>query len=331
MNSAGLKSRSSSLKRVVILDGGTGTSLAKLGHAIDDQTWCSELIKTHPDHVKKVHKDFFLAGADVVVSATYQAFVDGFVKQFSISEEEAYALMRKGVELAREARDEAELETGRHGFVAASVGAYGASLCDRSEYHGRYVENMTREELSAWHLSRIKALADAGPDIVAIETIPALDEALALLQCLEQLQVKAWLTFQLKDEKTTGHGEDIRLALKAVAASPYIVAVGANCFNMAHVDSFLRYVKDLPLLDKPLIVKPNGIKHEDNGRSPENFDIHEPAVEWVDGGQVIGWVDGGASWVGGCCMVDSTNIAHMREALENAPNICFLKKGEDLF
>ena len=53
-----------------------------------------------------------MAGADVVCSSTYQAFVDGFVQQFAVSEQEALSLIRRGVELAKEARDEAELKTG---------------------------------------------------------------------------------------------------------------------------------------------------------------------------------------------------------------------------
>ncbi|KAK3776789.1 hypothetical protein RRG08_024566 [Elysia crispata] len=290
----------SSRKNVIVLDGGTGTSLAKLGHSVEDVTWCSELIKTHPHHVKKVHKDYFMAGADVVCSSTYQAFVDGFVQQFAVSEQEALSLIRRGVELAKEARDEAELKTGRHGFVAASVGAYGATLCDRSEYSGVYVDNMSREELYSWHLPRMRVLWDAGPDLLACETIPALEEALALVQCLETLKVKAWLTFSLKDAKSTAHGEDIRVALAAVVSSPCIVAVGANCFSLALVDGFLRYVKDLPLFDKPLIIKPNAENSEHDKSLTKKFKIHE---------RVVDWVDGGACWIGGCCATDSMDIA----------------------
>ncbi|GFS03518.1 homocysteine S-methyltransferase [Elysia marginata] len=214
-------------KRVVILDGGTGTSLANLGHAVEDLTWCSCLIKTHPNDVKKVHKDYFLAGADVVVTATYQAFVDGFVKQFGVSKEEASEFLKKGVELAKEARDEAEIETGRHGFVAASVGAYGATLCDRSEYTGVYVDNMSIEELSEWHMPRMKTLCEARPDILACETIPALAEAMALVSCLEKLQEKAWLTFQLKLVEVVAAAAAIVVAVLVAVVAAIIAAVVA--------------------------------------------------------------------------------------------------------
>ncbi|RUS70416.1 hypothetical protein EGW08_021824 [Elysia chlorotica] len=310
-----------SSKNVVVLDGGTGTSLANLGHSVEDLTWCSGLIETHPHHVKQVHKDFFIAGADVVCTSTYQAFVDGFVKQFGVSEQEALDLIKRGVKLAKEARDEAELETGRHGFVAASVGAYGATLCDKSEYSGVYVDKLSREELYEWHLPRMRVLCAAGPDILACETIPAVEEALALVRCLETLKTHAWITFSLRDAKSTCHGEDIRVALAAVVSSPYVVAVGANCFSLTLVDDFLRYVKDLPLFDKPLIIKPNAEKSE-HDRSLSEQKLHE---------RVLDWVDAGASWIGGCCKTDSTDIASVRDQLAKASHICFKKNGEALF
>ena len=65
------------------------------------------------------------------------------------------------------------------GMIAGSVGPYGASLADGSEYHGHY--DIPLAELRAWHRPRIDRLAEAGVDLLALETVPCLVEAEALL------------------------------------------------------------------------------------------------------------------------------------------------------
>ena len=69
-------------------------------------------------------------------------------------------------------------------LVAASVGPYGAMLADGSEYRGDY--GLTVAELRRWHAPRLAALADAGADLLAIETIPTLDEGRALVELLRR-------------------------------------------------------------------------------------------------------------------------------------------------
>ena len=58
-------------------------------------------------------------------------------------------------------------------LIAGSVGSYGACLHDSSEYTGKYVDYVSKEEMRSWHLPRIKALLETGVDILACETIPA--------------------------------------------------------------------------------------------------------------------------------------------------------------
>lgn len=226
------------------------------------------------------------------------------------------------MELAKEARDEAEAETGRHGFVAASVGPYGATLCDRSEYTGAYVDQMSKNALMKWHKSRLEHLKYSGADIIAFETIPALEEALACVQCLKDMDLKGWLTFTLKDAKTTVYGDDVKVAMEAIVQCPGIVAVGVNCFSMALVDGFLQYVKDMSFQGRPLIIKPNAeISEHDRGLFTE-FKVHE---------RVRDWVAEGACWIGGCCSTDCSDIAQIRKELERDNHILFLQKGERLW
>ena len=84
--------------------------------------------------------------------------------------------MRRSVEVAAAARD----EVGRDGrWVAASVGPYGAALANGEEYVGRY--GLSVAELTAWHRPRLEVLLDAGPDVLAVETVPDIDEAEAVV------------------------------------------------------------------------------------------------------------------------------------------------------
>lgn len=83
--------------------------------------------------------------------------------------------------------------------MAGSVGPYGAGLHDGSEYHGDYVETTSSETILTWHKPRLEALLDAGVDLLAIETIPALAEAELLVNLIKQYpKAKAWLAFSCK-------------------------------------------------------------------------------------------------------------------------------------
>lgn len=80
-----------------------------------------------------------------------------------------------------------------------SVGPYGASLRDGSEYSGNYIDNIDLKEVYNWHKPRIQALIESGVDIVLFETIPSVEEANILLNILSEFpNKKACLSFSCK-------------------------------------------------------------------------------------------------------------------------------------
>lgn len=84
-------------------------------------------------------------------------------------------------------------------LIAGSVGPYGASLHDGSEYRGEYVDRVSRQDLAAWHRPRVETLVAAGVDLLAIETIPAQMEAEVLVELIKDFpRVQAWLSFSSK-------------------------------------------------------------------------------------------------------------------------------------
>ena len=148
-----------------------------------------------------MHHDFLLAGADVVISASYQASIPGFMDS-GLTESRATELIKLSVELACEARDTffARAGSGRRlrPLVAASVGPYGACLADGSEYRGDY--GMTKEQLIDFHRPRMQILNETDADLFAFETIPSQLEAEALSELLDEFPgASAWLSFSCKD------------------------------------------------------------------------------------------------------------------------------------
>src|SRR6476469_5654886 len=120
----------------LVLDGGLATELEAQGHDLTDALWSARLLADAPRAVVEAHRAFFAAGARVATTASYQAGFAGFAAA-GIGRDDAAALMRRSVWLADQAR--AGMPSPGSLLVAASVGPYGASLADGSEYTGAYV------------------------------------------------------------------------------------------------------------------------------------------------------------------------------------------------
>ncbi|XP_077245355.1 homocysteine S-methyltransferase 2-like [Tasmannia lanceolata] len=133
--------------------------------------------------MKQVHLDYLEAGANIIITASYQATIQGFESK-GLSREESESLLKRSVELACEARDIfwercTECAIGNEAvpkrrpiLVAASIGSYGAYLADGSEYSGDYGEAVTLETLKDFHRRRVQIMAESGADLIAFETIP---------------------------------------------------------------------------------------------------------------------------------------------------------------
>src|SRR6516165_4358434 len=167
---------------VVILDGALATELERRGANLDDPLWSARMLLDGPDLIRQIHLDYFRAGADVATSASYQASFAGFARR-GLNQAQAAELMVRSVRLAQEARDLfwPENTQGRlRPLVVASVGCYGATLHDGSEYRGDY--GLTVAQLIDFHRPRLEILANSGADLLACETIPCMVEAEALVR-----------------------------------------------------------------------------------------------------------------------------------------------------
>lgn len=303
-------------KDVLILDGALATELERRGADLRDPLWSAKVLLEQPELIRQVHYDYFVAGADVAITASYQASFPGLAAR-GLNEAQAANLIRLSVQLAADARtqylaDQAHpvaeqpnpqpAMRNRHPLVAASVGPYGAYLHDGSEYRGDY--GLTVEELVAWHRPRFAVLAQSGADLLACETIPSLAEGEALLRLLAEFPgVWAWLSFSCRDGDHVCHGERFVDCVALAHECPQIVAIGVNCTAPRYVEDLVRQAA--AVTTKPLLVYPN---------RGERWDAL--AQCWLPGSGVADfaaaaerWYAAGARLIGGCCRTTPADIA----------------------
>ncbi len=274
-------------ERPLVLDGGLGTLLEARGNDLSSALWSARLLVDDPDEIRAAHAEFVAAGADVLITSSYQV---GYETNGDPADVDA--LLRRSVDLARQAG-------GR--FVAASVGPYGAVRADGSEYTGDY--GLDAVELRRWHRRRLRVLADAGADVLAIETVPSLVEVEAICAELDGLGIPAWIS--LSAASTGFDPASMRAAMAVAAETDGVVAVGVNCCPPADV---------LPAL----AAAPAEIARVAYPNSGERWDA--AARAWFgDGGVPTGlaheWVAAGARLVGGCCRTTPADISALAAAL----------------
>ncbi len=294
----------------MILDGGLATELEARGCDIAGSLWSARVLRTAPEAIEQLHYDYYAAGADCAITASYQASYEGFAG-IGLDADETTRLLLLSVELARSARARYRRdhpEDRRELFVAASVGPYGAILHDGSEYRGDY--GLTAAQLVAFHARRFEVLASAGADFLACETIPVLEEARAQVQLLARHpDAQAWLSFTSPDGVHTSHGEPLVECARLIDAVPNVFAVGVNCVKPEIVGDAIRALASGT--GKPIIVYPNsGERWNAGDESWHGAADHGLAALAPD------WIRAGARHIGGCCRVGPGQIARLRAALQ---------------
>jgi homocysteine S-methyltransferase len=280
-----------------VLDGGLATELEARGADLHDALWSAKVLLEEPERIVDVHLAYFEAGADVAIGASYQASEKGFASR-GIDRAGTAGLLRRSVELAREARDRwveaPEAASRPRPLVAASVGPYGAVLAEGSEDRGD--SGLGLEELIDFHAARLEPLVAAGPDLLAIETIPAALEVEAVFAALERLgdPVPAWCSVTLRDGRHLADGSTLDEAVAITEGSPSVVAVGVNC---SPPDAAIEAVAHIAATSSLAVVAyPN-----------RGADWDADAKAWTGGDGVDmaavarDLLDAGAHLVGGCC------------------------------
>lgn len=288
----------------VLLDGAMATELEARGCNLADSLWSARVLLENPQLIRDVHLDYFRAGAQVAITASYQATPAGFAA-CGLDEAQSKALIGKSVELARKAREAYLAENPQAGtlLVAGSVGPYGAYLADGSEYRGDY--QRSAEDFQAFHRPRVEALLDAGADLLACETLPSFAEIKALAALLTAYpRARAWFSFTLRDAEHLSDGTPLSEVVAALAHYPHVVALGINCIALENTTAALRHLHGLTAL--PLVVYPNSGEHYD--AVSKTWHHHgESCVALSE--YLPQWLAAGAKLIGGCCRTTPKDIA----------------------
>ncbi len=129
--------------RVHVLDGGLATDLERRGHDVSGRLWSAQVLLDDPDAIEQLHYDYLKAGADIIITSSYQLTFQG-MEETGYTHQQAEDALWKSVEVAVKARErylselDEDLPEDRKPLIAASIGPYGAYLADGSEYTGDY-------------------------------------------------------------------------------------------------------------------------------------------------------------------------------------------------
>lgn len=225
---------------LLFLDGGLGTTLEE-EHGIHFSSatplWSSHLLISSPETLLKTQTDFARAGADVLLTATYQASFEGFSRtpretqphdqtnhDIGYNRTEAIKYMRSAVTIARTAFRDAGRPSG---LVALSLGAYGATMVPSQEYTGKYPNEFSDfKGLYNFHLDRITCFVEDEPtwnsvDLVAFETLPRLAEVEAVRMVMETIQTRTaskdfWISCVFPDDDELPDGSTISQIVAAM-------------------------------------------------------------------------------------------------------------------
>jgi homocysteine S-methyltransferase len=253
----------------LLLDGATGTELERRGARCDLPLWSARALVEAPDLVERIHREYAAAGAEVVTADTFRTQARSLSR--GGFEGRAFELTALAVSLARRA-------LGEDGFVAGSM----APLEDC------WRPDLVPDDgaLAREHGEHAANLAEAGADLLLIETQNTIREARAATVAAQATGLPVWVCFACDGHAQLGSGETLAAALAAIAPlAPD--GVGVNCLPPAFVPAALVALRDARL---PFSVHANLGHRGAHDATPAAF-----------AGHALAWVRAGARMVGGCC------------------------------
>lgn len=269
---------------VLRLDGGLSTALEANGHSFGGALWTGDLLLSNPEAVTVAHRQFVEAGADIITTGSYQLSFEGG-RRIGWTDDDTERALRNSTTAAR-------LAAGEDTLVAASIGPYGAFLNDGSEFRGNYGVN--ESVLREFHDRRLDVLLGTEPDMLAIETMPDLDEVRVILDLLhaKSPDIPFWVSFTVREAGRISGGATFSDACAVVESHTAAIAVGINCSALYVITPTLEPVDTV----LPFVVYPNAGQNWDSSAMAWSG---EP--EFADHEHVSRWIEMGARIVGGCC------------------------------
>jgi len=281
--------------QVLLLDGGLSTALEAQGLVIDGAMWTGELLLTNPEAVTAAHRSFVDAGADIIITGSYQLSFEGG-RRVGWADDDVERALRNSTTAARLAANDDKL-------VAASIGPFGAHRNDGSEFRGHY--GVTDSVIRDYHDRRLDILLETEPDLLALETMPDLDEVRVLLDLIESkhADMAFWVSFTVSESGTISGGGTFAEACTLVEDYASAMAVGINCSPLSVITPTLSGVET----DLPFVVYPNAGRTWDSETM-----VWSGEPEFANRQHIDEWVTLGARIVGGCCGYLSSHLRPIR-------------------
>jgi methionine synthase I (cobalamin-dependent) len=278
----------------VVLDGAIGTEILRR-----DVTWADHQNLARPDVIRALHADYVRSGADVISTNTFQLTRRSLENHFRDRAhmervgvpglaERPEASLRAAVKLCQEARDQATGPPSGPGRPVAIAGAITTlEWCFRPDLAP------SKEEAGAEYRELIGVLADAGCDLILVETVNSIDEAVVAVEAANDVGVPAWVAFVPNQDGQLFTGETMAQAAAALAP----LRPDAILLNCAPPEHCLRGLEALARHSPA----PTGVyPHVGRFDPPEwMFTDEYPPPRYVDEART--WRDLGAAILGGCC------------------------------
>ena len=286
---------------ITLLDGGMGQELIHRAGDAPTPLWSTQVMIDHPGMVADVHRDYVAAGASVHVTNTYAIHRDRLV---GTGLEDRFAALHMA------AVTETRSVCAGHGRIAGSIGPLIASY--RPDIHPAH-------DVAVPLYAEVAQILAPHVDLLICETIASVDQARSVLEGAQAGGKPVWLSMTVDDEDGTllRSGEPLADVLPVAAGA---AALLANC---AAPEAMAAAVGVLSQGDLPFGAYANGFT-----QITKEFLKDKPTVDSLSARRdlgpeayarfALGWIDQGATIVGGCCEVGPAHIKRLAAAIREA-------------
>jgi len=289
-------------KEIKLLDGSLSYPLEKQGYNLNKKLWTGDALINDPNVIKKVHKDYLIAGVDFISTSTYQISYN-VLEAMDYSLNEIKDVFKRSVNLVEQAIQETNIK--RKIKIVGSYGPYGASLSNGSEYTGKY--DTSDNIIMDYHLKNMNIIKELDIDIILYETIPCLREIEILSKLVEEYKKEVWVSFTCNKDLEFRDGSSIIKACKILSSIEVISTIGINCFSPLLAEKAIKKLKDNS--NKKILIYPN------SGEIYNNKDKDWYGEKYFDSSMIKRWLALSPDIIGGCCRVGFEDIKNMRKEI----------------
>jgi len=294
------------MSNVVLMDGGMGQELIRRSPDALTQLWGGAVLRDHPEIVGQLHQDFLRAGARSIITNSYSLSRPRLARDGQ--EELLQDLQNRACEVACEAVD----------TMGADVTLVGSLPPLNGSYHP---DSVPPVEEAAKQYAEIAVMQAPFVDVLLCETMSSIREAKGALAGAKAGGKPIWLAFTTDDDDGSKlrSGEALVDALDAIAGAENLAAILINCTRPESVD------QGMPILAKcglPFGAYANGFTRIETeyipGAKVDELSTRKDLTPEAYADFALGWVEQGATIIGGCCEVGPAHIAFLSRRLEAA-------------